>query len=188
MRRHRQAHLITRRHWRQWTAPYLAPLDAARQRFVAEAVQGVLVAGCLVLTAMARALRRVGSCVEYVLKRFSRHLASKAWTPATLHDRLLTEQARWVREDTPVYIDLTDIAKPYARKMPHLCRVRDASSEEKRITAGYWLLEAYAEPSPGFVLPLLLAPFSTRQPRFLSQNHFVISCLERLHAALEGRG
>jgi len=188
MRRRAHRKLITRPLWRKWLLPYIATLPAARQLFVEQAVQGILASGSLILSQMARALRDVPTRLVHVLKRFSRHLGATAWHPSVLHAEVLERNATWVYQDTPVVIDLSEIAKPHARRMPHLCTVRDASSKDKRKTPGYWLVEAYAEPSPGLLVPLLLVMFSTRQRRFLSQNHVVLDALERLHSLLGDRG
>jgi hypothetical protein len=169
-------------------SPYTGDLDDARQRFVNEAVHGMVATGSTVLSEMARGIYSQGIHVDYVAKRFSRNLASEKWHPQTLHDQLLEKHAPFVQDDTPVHIDLSEVAKPHARKMAKLCKVRDASDTEKRIVKGYWLFEAYAEPSPGILVPLILAIFSTRERKFMSQNKVVLGHLEALHAALEGRG
>jgi hypothetical protein len=188
MRRRVQRQLITRRLWRKWLVPYIATLAPARQRFVQQAVQGILASGSLILSEMARALRERSTRLVHILKRFSRHLGAKAWHPAVLQAEVLERNASWVYHDTPVVIDLSEIAKPHARRMAHLCKVRDASSTDKRITRGYWLFEAYAEPSRGMLVPLMVVVFSTRQRRFLSQNHVVLNAMERLDGLLGERG
>ena len=188
MRRSAHRKLITKLLWRKWLVPYIATLSPARQKFVQQAVHGILACGVLILSEMARSLRETSTRFLYVLKRFSRHLGHKGWDPSVLHAEVLERNAAWVYQDTPVLIDLSEIAKPHARRMPHLCTVRDASSQDKRKTNGYWLVEAYAEPSPGHLVPLLLVLFSTRQRRFVSQNHVVLEALERLHKLLGERG
>ena len=188
MRRGGCCKLITKPLWRKWLLPYLAALTPARQQFVQQAVQGILASGSLILSEMARAVRDTSTGLLHVLKRFSRHLGHKGWDPSVLHAEVLERNAVWVYQDTPVMIDLSEIAKPHARRMPHLCTVRDASSQDKHKTQGYWLFEAYAEPSVGHLVPLLLVLFSTRQRQFLSQNHIVLTALERLHTLLGERG
>ena len=188
MRRSAHRKLITKPLWRQWLVPYIAMLSPARQRFVQQAVHGILARGSLILSEMARSLRETPTRFLYVLKRFSRQLGSKAWDTRVLHTEVLERNAAWVYPNTQVMVDLSEIAKPYARRMPHLCTVRDASSKDKHKTKGYWLVEAYAEPSPGRIVPLLLVLFSTRQRRFLSQNHVVLEALKRLHDLLGDRG
>lgn len=188
MRRRDQRRILSETLWRKWTLPYIAVLAPARQRFVQEAVHGILASGSMVLSDMARGVQKTSTRFFQILKRFSYNLSTKAWAPGTLHDELLERNAEWVRKDTPVLIDLSEIAKPHARKMPHLATIRDASSPDKRKCSGYWLVEAYAEPSRGVVVPLMLVLFSTRQRKFVSQNAIVINALERLHALLGERG
>lgn len=188
MRRRGHRQLITKRLWCKWLVPYIAMLSPARQKFVQQAVHGILACGSLILSEMARSLRETPTRFLYVLKRFSRQLGSKAWDTRVLHTEVLERNAAWVYQNTPVMVDLSEIAKPYARRMPHLCTVRDASSKDRHKTNGYWLVEAYAEPSPGHLVPLLLVLFSTRQRRFISQNHVVLEALERLHNLLGERG
>ncbi len=180
--------LITKRHWCKWMSPYTSDLDPARTRFVTEAVHGMVATGSTVLTEMARGIYSDGIHIDYIVKRFSRNLAAKSWQPQTLHDQLLEKNAPFVHDDTPILIDLSEIAKPHAKKMAKLCKVRDASDAEKRIVKGYWLFEAYAEPSRGVLVPLIFAIFSTRERKFISQNKVVLDHLEALNAALGGRG
>ena len=188
MRRGRRRKLITKTRWRKWLSSYTDPLARAHKRFVNEAVFGMLVAASPVLSEMARAVRSWGQCLDYIVKRFSRNLRSKHFEPETLRIHLLERNASFVGRDTPIYIDLSDISKPHARKMPSLCKVRDASDPRKPIRPGYWLLEAYAEPSRGLLVPLLLVVFSTRQRKFVSQNKVIIGYLRLLHSVLGPRG
>jgi len=169
--------LITRTKWRKWLSPYTEALSRGPKRFVNEAVFGMLVAASPVLSEMARALRSWSQHIEPILKRLSRNLASRRFAPETFRMRILEHNALFVERDTPVHIDLSDISKPHARKMPCLCKVRDASDPRKPIRRGYWLLEAYAEPSRGLLVPLLLVVFSTRQRKFISQNKLIIGYL-----------
>jgi hypothetical protein len=188
MAHRQQRKVITRWHWCKWVSPYTADLDTARQRFAAEAVHGMVATGSTVLSEMARGIYSNGIHVDYVTKRFSRNLAEETWDPATLQDQLLQTHAQFVRDDTPIYIDLSEIAKPHAKKMAKLCKVRDASDREKRTTTGYWLFEAYAEPKHGVLVPLVFVIFSTRERKFISQNKVILGYLDALHKALQGRG
>ena len=180
--------LITRTKWRKWLSPYTEALSRGPKRFVNEAVFGMLVAASPVLSEMARALRSWSQHIEPVLKRLARNLASRRFAPQTFRMRILEHNALFVERDTPVHIDLSDISKPHARKMPCLCKVRDASDPRKPIRRGYWLLEAYAEPSRGLLVPLLLVVFSTRQRKFISQNKLIIGYLRFLDSVLGPRG
>src|SRR4030042_1290182 len=154
MRRTTHRQLITKPRGRKWLVPDIAMRGPARQKFVQQAVHGILACGSLILSEMARSLRETSTRFLYVLKRFSRQLGSKAWDPSVLHAEVLERNAAWVYQDTPVMVDLSEIAKPYARRMPHLCTVRDASSTDKRKTPGYWLPEGDARRPPPHAPPV----------------------------------
>jgi hypothetical protein len=57
-----------------------------------------------------------------------------------INRNLLKEGATRVGQDTVIALDISDIDKPYARKMENLALVRDGSTGELR-SNGYWLLE-----------------------------------------------
>ena len=58
-----------------------------------------------------------------------------------------------VQDDTPIILDLSDIAKPLARKMDYLATVRDGSSGQ--LVNGYWLVELYASLSRKNPVPIV---------------------------------
>ena len=51
--------------------------------------------------------------------------------------------AKHIHPDTPIIIDLTDLAKPRAKKMKYLAYVRDGS--EHKLVPGYRLLDGLQE-------------------------------------------
>jgi len=53
--------------------------------------------------------------------------------------QLIREGEKRIQEDTVIALDISDIDKPYAKKMEHLALVRDGSTGEKR-SRGYWLI------------------------------------------------
>jgi hypothetical protein len=65
----------------------------------------------------------------------------------------------FVQDDTPIILDLSDIAKPLAKKMDYLATVN-----------GYWLVELYASLSRKNPVPVLLEPFSHEEPYSPGQN------------------
>jgi hypothetical protein len=64
----------------------------------------------------------------------------------------------FVQDDTPIILDLSDIAKPLARKMDYLATVRDGSTGE--LVNGYWLVELYASLSRKNPVPVLVTGWS----------------------------
>jgi len=63
-----------------------------------------------------------------------------------------------VGEDTPIILDLSDIAKPLARKMDYLATVRDGGTGQ--LVNGCWLVELYASVFHKNRVPILMEPFS----------------------------
>jgi len=79
----------------------------------------------------------------------------------------------FVQDDTPIILDLSDIAKPLAKKMDYLATVRDGRTGE--LVNGYWLVELYASLSRENPVPILLEPFSHEEPYSPGQNPVVLA-------------
>lgn len=71
--------------------------------------------------------------------RLSRNIGKHDLTEQ-INGNLLVDGASRVNPDTVIALDISDIDKPYARKMENLAFVRDGSTGELR-SNGYWLLE-----------------------------------------------
>jgi Transposase DDE domain len=71
-----------------------------------------------------------------------------------------------VRRMKFVSVDGSDIAKPYGGTFEHLDRVRDGSAPGKPITPGYWLINIEAADGLGHHVPLVMTPFSTKDPSY----------------------
>lgn len=87
------------------------------------------------------------------------------------------------KDETPIILDLSDIAKPLAKKMDYLATVRDGSTGQ--LVNGYWLVELYASISHKNPVPVLLEPFSHNEPQSAGQNPVVI---EAVHKTLKLTG
>jgi hypothetical protein len=162
--------------------------DSRRARFIEDMVAGLLIAGHVHLTKVARALSAGGDNVHAAEKRLSRHLGSEHWDMGPLHDRLLADSAAFVRDDTLIVADTTDLAKYYARKLEGLGTVRDGSDPDKRLAPGYVLFEAYARVGRWQLFPLLVEPLKTYAGAPTSENAEVIAHVLRVHAAAGGKG
>ncbi len=80
--------------------------------------------------------------------------------------------------DSLLPIDLTDLAKPYAKKMENIALVRD--SDKGTLVTGYWCVEAYAIDKDGIIWPLLIWPYSLEAQAVLSENEQVLKALALL--------
>jgi hypothetical protein len=92
-----------------------------------------------------------------------------------------------------LFADLSDLSKPYARRMPGLDWVRDGSDhpppgEMKRIVRGYWLNEVYVELGPGRMAPVVFDLYSLRSGETLSQTRMLLRGMEEAFELVGPRG
>jgi hypothetical protein len=127
-----------------------------------------------------------GTTLRHREKRFSRGLDQRGWWEEALQRRVLERGVGQVGAEDLIAVDLSDLSKPYARKMEYLDTVRDGS--RKTIGRGYWLYEAWHIDKWGQPLPLQLFPYSTKHPQFISENQEWLGGLWPLMAALDGKG
>ena len=162
--------------------------DSRRQRFILEMIVGLVIAGHVHLTKIARAIGSGMNSVHADEKRLSRHLDSEHWTMRPVIDGLLNDSAAMVGEETLIVADLTDIAKYYARHLEGLGRVRDASDPEKRTAPGYMLFEAYVRVRRWQLFPLVIEPLRTYSGAPTSENDEILAYFARIHEATGRQG
>jgi len=166
--------------------PMLAKVDKPRQRFLRQSVRGILLSGSLVVTELCHWIADGCSDVFYRDKRLLHHLIS----PRThLNEAVIAYRqamARYVEPDTPLIIDMTDLAKPRAKQMKYLARVRDGS--EDKLVNGYWCIEAYAHLKHKRVLPLALDAYSIEDPAVGSENLEIARVIKAIDRDLNGNG
>jgi len=90
------------------------------------------------------------------------------------------------RKDTPTILDLSDLAKPLAKKMDYLATVRDGSTGQ--LVNGYWLVELYASVSRKNPVSILLEPFSHEQALCPGQNPIILDAVNWVFELTEIRG
>jgi len=162
--------------------------DSRRQRFLQEMIAGLVIAGHVHLTKIARALGGGATNVHAVEKRLSRHLDSQHWSMQPVIDGLLAWSAEMVGKDSLIVADLTDVAKYYARSMQGLGRVRDASDPDKRTAPGYMLFEAYVRVRRWQLFPLVIEPLATYSGAPTSENDEILGHFRRIQAVSGERG
>lgn len=162
--------------------------DSRRQRFIEDMVPGLVISGHVHLSKVARAISRGDANIHSVEKRLSTHLGSEHWDMSPLADELLQRSARMVTDDTLITADLTDLAKPYARRLEGLGRVHDGSQPSKPIVPGYMVFEAYARVGKWQLFPLLLEPLKTYSGAPTSENVEISAHVLRIHEAAGGKG
>jgi len=162
--------------------------DSRRQRFLTDMIPGLVIAHHVHLAAIARAVCGGRANAHAAEKRLSRHLGSEHWDMSPLADKMLADAARLVGDDTLIPADLTDLAKPYARKLEGLGHVHDGSDPDERLAAGYAVFEAYARLGRWQLFPLLLEPLKTYAGAPTSENEEILRHVTAIHRATAGKG
>jgi len=170
----------------EFLAPMLGQVDKPRQRFLKQTVRAILFSGSLVVMELCKWVRDKCSDPFYQDKRLLNNLVS----PHAHLDKAVTAYRRslnrYVQPQTPFVIDLTDLAKPRARKMKYLALVRDGS--EGKLVNGYWCIEVYAHLKAKRVLPLALDVYSTDDPAVGSENLRIERVIDAINRDLQGNG
>lgn len=170
----------------EFLAPMLGQVDKPRQRFLRQTIRAILFSGSLVVMELCKWVRDNCSDPFYQDKRLLNHLVSPQadlGKAVTAYRRSLN---RSISPQTPLVIDLTDLAKPRARKMKYLALVRDGS--EGKLVTGYWCIEVYAHLQSKRVLPLALDVYSIEDPTVGSENLQIERVVDAIHKDLEGNG
>lgn len=166
--------------------PMLDKVDKPRQRFLRQSIRGILLSGSLVVTELCHWIRDGCSDSFYQDKRLLNHLISPRAHLTKAVTAYRQSVARYVEPDTPLIIDVTDLAKPRAKRMKYLARVRDGS--ENKLVNGYWCVEAYAHLKHKRVLPLALDAYSIEDPAVGSENLQIERVIKAVHRDLNGNG
>ncbi len=146
--------------------------------FLREALFGLVEKKSVLLSQIGRALKEPSRLI-HTEKRLSRNLGNKRYDDAAVEQDYLKLVAPILRDERfprpTIAVDLTDIAKSRARKMPHLARVLDGSTKE--LANGYEVISLEAVGVRGRRLPLLSRLFSKASPEFKSQNATVFDAI-----------
>lgn len=167
---------------------FVPALEPARRKLLWELVPGILASGSLRLSEIARTQIARPSELPAMEKHLSVQLTSRHWNHQPLGDLLLEEQAAYVKDDTVVAIDFSEVVKVYGQKLEYLDWVSDRSDPRKSVQPGYWLFEAYRVDRRDQVSPLWVRLFSHRQPGFKGQNDLLDQEFFHLRRVLNGRG
>lgn len=126
------------------------------RRFLREALFGLVENRSVLLSQIGRALDEPCDLI-HTEKRLSRNLANRRYDDAAVEEDYLRLVAPILRDERyprpTIVVDLTDIAKPRAKKMPYLARVWDGSKKE--LADGY---EVVAIEAVGGARPEAAAP------------------------------
>ena len=161
-------------------------MSVPEKKFLRDAFFGLVRAGHPIVCQMAREVPNQGSKYTTRVKRLDLHLTDENDFDDRVKECLPRVWVPLVREDTPIILDLSDIAKPLATQMDYLATVRDGSTGQ--LVNGYWLVEMYASIGRKNPFPILLEAFSHAEPECPGQNPIVIDAVRRIFSLTKGLG
>jgi hypothetical protein len=161
-------------------------LSLPDKKFLHDGLVALIRSGKPIICRMARNLPDQRTKFLSRLDRLEGHLANSSSFDSEIKEALPQVWLPQFNDDTPIILDLSDLAKPLARKMDYLATVRDGSTGE--LVNGYWLVEAYASVGYKNPVPILLEPFSHNEPESAGQNPVVLKAVERVFKITEKRG
>ncbi len=152
-------------------------LSKPKTKFVGQILCGVLFSENLILTNVASKVPHPGRLTA-IAKRFRRHLADSISFLKPLWFNYLSLVRRRVDLDSSFIVDLSDIAKPYAKKMENIALVRDG--DKGCLVTGYWCMEVYCRDKDDIIWPVILWPYSLEADGQLSENTQILQILRQL--------
>jgi hypothetical protein len=161
-------------------------LSVPDKKFLRDSLVGLLRCGKPIVCQMARHLPNQRTKFLSRLDRLEAHLVTDSDFDNKVEAALPQVWLGFVQDDTPIILDLSDIAKPLAKKMDYLATVRDGSTGE--LVNGYWLVELYASLSRKNPVPVLLEPFSHEEPYSAGQNPVVLTAVHKIFKLTDKRG
>jgi hypothetical protein len=172
---------------------YIQPLGMLARdgplRAMRELTAGIVFTGSVQLSNAARLQAHGPGQLRDEVKRLSLHLADRHWDHHEWAAAVLQHLANAVEDDDLIPIDGTELAKPYARRMQYISTIRDASRVGDPLVNGYWCFGVYHwQVEHDCLSPLMLRPWSTRQPLFRSENDLMDRWFWTLRQATAGRG
>lgn len=162
-------------------------LTKPQQRALYDWSYGIVASGSPLISEAMRVLAEP-IAPKKSIERLGRHLENPRVAEAA-RNAILKDAVRQMKGDFIIAVDPTDMAKPHARAMPHLGRVRDGSTGE--IVQGYpALASVLAWPGEKRWLPLGMRLYSHEAGKRSewSENLVILSEIERIMAATGGRG
>ena len=156
-----------------------------KQRFIEQMVYGICAREDVKLSQIARSLEEDVALIM-TEKRLSRNLDTEGMDEKLI-DEVVRLGSRRVHKDTLLVIDISEITKPYAKKMEHLGKVRDGSTGE--ITDGYWTCNVIGcEEGKRRIVPLYQSLYSALAPEFQSENEEILRAVDGVRKWTNGRG
>jgi hypothetical protein len=162
-----------------------AELPKVGMRFVEEMLYGIGSEQSVHLSKIARSLSEKIPLIK-TINRLSFELSREGlWEKIT--SGLLRLAQGEIAADTLLILDLSDIAKPYAKEMEYLARIRDGSRGE--LANGYWTCQVIAsELNRPEIIPLYSRLYSLSAPDCTGENQEIFMAMDMVSKAVDNRG
>ena len=170
----------------EFLAPLVEQVDKPRKRFLQQVIRGILFSGSLVVMEFCRWVHDDCSDPFYQLKRLLNHLVSPRGDLGPAVHSYRQAYSAFIWPDTALILDLTDLAKPRARRMRYLNLVRDGSTHT--LVMGYWCIEVYAYLQNKRLMPLAMEVYGIDDPAVGSENLQIERVVTAVHHDLQGKG
>ena len=161
-------------------------LNKPRRKFLHEMIYGIQASKDIKLSNIGRSLGE-----EIPLKktetRLSRQISDGGLTEF-LARKLGQEGKCWIKGETVLALDLSDISKEHSRKQEYLALVTDGRGKGK-IRKGYWPLEILgADPDGDGIIPLYGEVHSQRARDFQSENKQILAAIDLVRGVIGQKG
>ena len=160
-------------------------LSKPKKRFLTQVIYGIQASRDIKLSNISRSLEEEIRLIK-TENRLSRHITSKDLT-GHINNKLIEEASWRIKEDTVLALDLSDINKPFGKKMEKLGHVWNGSEGE--VGKGYWICEIIAagvkEENP---MPVYSELYSHEEEGFESENHKILNAVSAVDKHTKGRG
>jgi len=153
------------------------------RKFMVQMLYGIQASKDVKVSNIARSLNEEVALVK-TENRLSGNIGGRDFTEE-VNRRIIVQGAKRITEDTVIALDISDIDKPYARKMEYLALVRDGSTGETK-SEGYWLMDVLGADVEGEeLIPLYGELYSQEAKDFRSENRQILNAMDRV---TEGTG
>ena len=160
-------------------------LKKSRRRFISQMIFGIQASRDIKLSNVCRSLNEEIKLIK-TEQRLSRQISKEDLTDH-INTTILKEGYRKITKDTVLAWDLSDIQKPFAKKMDKLAKVWDGS--EKQVGKGYWINSVIAaNVNEEEMIPLYNELYSQHAKDFGSENQQIFKALRTVNEQLKGKG
>jgi len=160
-------------------------LNKTKKKFISQILFGIQASRDIKLSNIARSLEEEIDLIK-TENRLSRNASSEDLSEH-INGELISNAEKYVSKDTVLSLDLSDINKPFAKKMDNLAHVWDGS--EKKVNKGYWICEVIGADVKGeSVIPLYSELYSQKSKEFISENRQLIKAVKAVNSKTRRRG